>query len=292
MKLPKILNNPKNCLRIGLGFGIAGAVLTGIGTYFAIKETEKFKAEISELKEKGEVIVAEDGTEVVEPVKPQTLGLKYAVWFGKIALYYGPAAASMVLAYFGIKRQYKILNERNIALVGAYTGLSAAFNKVKEAIIAKEGEEKWLEYRYGAEVKQITEKDEDGNKVKKNEVTVSEDAGIMDDNMIIFDEECSEFDREYSVDYNLSFLNQIQAILNNRLAGQKLIVLNDLFDMIGHKRTEEGACVGWDYEQGDGYVDLRIKQVKRKDEFGREVTVFLLDPNTDGVIIHRFDEID
>ena len=60
--------------------------------------------------------------------------------------------------------------------------------------------------------------------------------------------------------YNRTFLQCQQAYANDKLQARGHVFLNEVYDMLGMKRTTEGQLVGWtkDGAHGDHYIDFSI----------------------------------
>ena len=60
-------------------------------------------------------------------------------------------------------------------------------------------------------------------------------------------------------EYNLFFLKAQQNYATDQLNSQGYVFLNDIYDLLGFKRTTRGALVDWVYEgDGDGFVDFGL----------------------------------
>ena len=104
-----------------------------------------------------------------------------------------------------------------------------------------------------------------------------------------FDESCPNWDK--SSECNLGFLRAMQYNANARLKSQGYLFLNDVYDMLGLPRTEEGAIVGWVYdpknEFGDNYVDFGLDDVRSRHFVNGYERIILLDFNVDGAIFDK-----
>ena len=74
---------------------------------------------------------------------------------------------------------------------------------------------------------------------------------------------------------------------NDILHARGHIFLNEVYDMIGAKHTQQGSIIGWVKGNGDDYVDFGLynqdsKAVRRF--VNGEENVILLDFNCDGII--------
>ncbi len=90
------------------------------------------------------------------------------------------------------------------------------------------------------------------------------------------------------------FLVQQQNYANDLLKARGHLFLNEVYDLIGARRTKAGAQVGWIYDPehdhlgGDGFVDFGmfdIDKPKARDFVNGYEKVIILDFNVDGVIL-------
>ncbi len=88
------------------------------------------------------------------------------------------------------------------------------------------------------------------------------------------------------------FLIQQQNWANERLKAKGHLFLNEVYDMLGARRTKAGAQVGWMYDEknvvGDNYVDFGIfdtRRSKARDFVNGYEKVIVLDFNVDGYIL-------
>jgi hypothetical protein len=195
---------------------------------------------------------------------------------------YGPAFILGVTSIACLTKSHQILASRNTALMAAYTGLDSAFKKYRQRVVAELGEEKDTEFAHGkAEEGAHTGYDEKGNgkvtKTKKAPKDAASPYGRW------FDETNRHWDKDPG--YNHTFLDNQQKWCNILLKKKGHLFLNEVYDLLGMERTQEGQEVGWYYdtEVGDGYVDFGFN---RYPDFvaGFERSVYL-DFNVDGPIL-------
>jgi hypothetical protein len=87
------------------------------------------------------------------------------------------------------------------------------------------------------------------------------------------------------VEHNLLFLKAVQAHMNNWLAIQGHVFLNDVYDALRLPRTAQGAVVGWVYNgAGDGFIDFGATT------HGAGAGEIKLTFNVDGVILEHLPE--
>ena len=83
-----------------------------------------------------------------------------------------------------------------------------------------------------------------------------------------------------------------QAQANDMLKSQGHLFLNEVYDMLGFKRTTAGAVVGWIYDDkkpyGDNFVDFGMTEIRRNDADSDEYKrAFILDFNVVGDITSK-----
>lgn len=176
-----------------------------------------------------------------------------------------------------------IMHQRNVAVIAAYKGLEASFNKYRDRVTEAYGEEKDKDFNEGITTETI--KDEDG-KNQKVKILDHHDAST---HVRVFDSANRNWD--HSPDYNLNFVKVQETMANQRLARKGHLFLNEVLDDLGFPRTAAGAVTGWVYENGngDGYVDFGIQdlQGERARIMGNDedADYILLDFNHDGIIL-------
>ena len=87
---------------------------------------------------------------------------------------------------------------------------------------------------------------------------------------------------EDDMEYNRNFVKCVQEIANITLREVGVLLLNDVYTMMGFERTKLGAVTGWTYKKGnpdaDNKVYIDIIEVA-------EENVLLLDFNVDGCVL-------
>lgn len=205
--------------------------------------------------------------------------------FGQLAKMYGPSIVIGVSSIAALTGAHVILSKRNTAVMAAYATIQKGFDAYRQRVAAELGEEKEREFRLGLVDKEIVEETEEGPVVKTVKGADENSGGAY---KFLFDEANSR-SWERSPGYNQLFLSSQQNWANNRLQADGHLLLNDVLDMLGMKRTKAGCVVGWvkDTKVGDGFVDFGVFEGDRYRgmEFvkGDERSVWL-DFNVDGVI--------
>lgn len=109
----------------------------------------------------------------------------------------------------------------------------------------------------------------------------------------IFDSGCLGWSR--NPECNLLFLKQQEANATAVLEKRGYLFLNDVYDMLGYPRTQQGQLVGWIYDEKDPIRDSFVDFGIYKDFIGNHNFVngfensILLDFNVDGVIFDKLE---
>ena len=179
---------------------------------------------------------------------------------------------------------YGIIKKRNAAIVAAYEVLDISFKKYRKRVVDELGEEADHRFFTGTGIKKIKREveDEDGNVVKKKVDTV-----VMDDGpngyAILFDKNLGSIYNTNNLMINLNFLKMREDDANRILNIEGVLLLNDVYKMLGASPTEAGAVVGWRKNgDGDGFVKFDIQKIWDEDE--KKYNSILVDFNVDGVV--------
>ena len=286
----------KHSPEILLATGTVGVVVSGV---MACKATLKVNEILDESKQQIDTIhsvaadpnmaekyTAEDGKKDLAIVYTQT-----AV---KMIKLYGPSVGLGVVSLGCMIGSNRILSKRNVALAAAYTAVDKSFKEYRSRVVERFGKQLDKELRYNIKAKEVEEvsKDENGHEVVKKEVV-----DVIDDNpntyspySIVFDDGNEGWDPD--PERTKFFLIQQQNWANERLKAKGHLFLNEVYDMLGARRTKAGAQVGWVYDEnnvvGDNYVDFGIfdtRRSKARDFVNGYEKVIVLDFNVDGCIL-------
>jgi hypothetical protein len=201
---------------------------------------------------------------------------------------YGPAIVVGSVGVACLTKSHNILQERNTALMAAYTAVDKAFNQYRARVIEKYGADEDDHLRYGSERVEIV------NEKGKTELVTRVNSGEMPSMYArFFDQLSTSWSKE--PEYNLVFLRCQQNYANDLLKSRGHVFLNEVYDMLGIERTKAGQVVGWVVSDGgDNYVDFGIYDGNEKArDFvnGREGAI-LLDFNVDGIIYDKIESQD
>lgn len=286
----------KHSPEILLAVGTVGVVVSGV---MACKATLKVNEILDESKQQIDTIhsvaadpnmaekyTAEDGKKDLAIVYTQT-----AV---KMIKLYGPSVGLGVVSLGCMISSNRILSKRNVALAAAYTAVDKSFKEYRSRVVERFGKQLDKELRYNIKAKEIEEvsKDENGHEVVKKEVVdvIDDDPNTYSPYSIVFDDGNEGWDPD--PERTKFFLIQQQNWANERLKAKGHLFLNEVYDMLGARRTKAGAQVGWVYDEnnvvGDNYVDFGIfdtRRSKARDFVNGYEKVIILDFNVDGCIL-------
>lgn len=286
----------KHSPEILLAAGTVGVVVSGV---MACKATLKVDEIIDDAKQQIDTIhsVAAD-PDMTEKYTAEDskkdLAIVYTQTAVKMIKLYGPSVGLGVVSLGCMIGSNRILSKRNVALAAAYTAVDKSFKEYRGRVIERFGKQLDKELRYNIKAKEIEEvsKDENGNEVVKKEVVdvIEDDPNNYSPYSIVFDDGNEGWDPD--PERTKFFLIQQQNWANERLKAKGHLFLNEVYDMLGARRTKAGAQVGWVYDEknvvGDNYVDFGIfdtRRSKARDFVNGYEKVIVLDFNVDGYIL-------
>lgn len=275
--------------------GIVGVVTSAV---MACKATRKLDPVLEEHKENAEAVHKKFADAPDEKAEKHELTRVYAKTGLNFVKLYGPSVTIGALSITGILTGNNILRKRNVALAGAYATLDAGFKTYRGRVVDRFGEEVDRELRTGGhqEKVEVVETDENGKEKKVKKAVTVVDGGLSDYARYFAYGEADAAEPNY--DYNKFFLTAQQELANHMLRARGFLFLNEVYEMLGIKKSIAGQAVGWVYDKnaedhGDNYVDFGIQEVfrKRSEKPGDYEPVFLLDFNVDGSILdHSLDK--
>ena len=266
-----------------MGIGTTGVVG---GTVVLCRGAVKASAIMAEYREaKQELIDDEAEKKDFRKLKAQTVG--------KVALKLLPGA---VLEASGLGLMWDGYSDTKAALVGigaAYTGLQEFVEKYRQGVREKYGEEADQELAYQFRTEEIVVKKEDGTEETETVKIYPNDYRKMPSPYARYFCYGEAEGAEHSYAYNKRFLELQESLANDYFNAHRRFMLNDLWDMLGFKRSMAGNHVGWIYDpdapEGDNRIDLRIQEVYREkfDVDGNSdgwERALMIDPNVDGMV--------
>ena len=276
---------------------VAGTVGVVASTVMACKATLKVEEIVDDAKQKIDTIheVAADpamAEKYSEEDSKKDLAIVYTQTAVKFIKLYGPAVVLGVASLGCMIGSNRILNKRNAALAAAYAAVDKSFKEYRGRVIERFGEKMDKELRYNIKAQEIEETttDENGNEVVTKKTIEVIDPNNYSQYAIIFDDGNEGWDPD--PERTKYFLIQQQNWANERLKARGHLFLNEVYDLLGAKRTKAGAQVGWVYDEtntfGDNFVDFGIfdtTRSKARDFVNGYEKVIVLDFNVDGYIL-------
>lgn len=281
-----ILKVNKYAPEILTGIGITGVVAS---TILIARASTKIEAVVTDIEESKELVnvrkgyVNPDGSPAFSDKEIQKDMVRvYVGGAVEVAKLYGPGVSLSLGSLLSILAAHGIMQRRSVALLGAYKAVESAFANYRSRVIEEFGEEKDRDFRMGFRTEAI----EDPETGKKKKVKVLDLNGISQ--YARFFDEGNENYREHP-EINLAFLKNHQNYMNDLLRSRGHVFLNEVYDVLGLKRSTAGQAVGWVLsDTGDNYVDFNIYNAdseKARDFVNGLESSILLDFNVDGVII-------
>ena len=260
-------------LLVGLGIigAITSAVLACKATTKAGKIIEEANDAISTIHQANENGVTNAGETYSEQDCKKDLAVAYVQTGVKFAKLYAPAVLLGTASVASILASHNIMKKRNVALAAAYAAVDKSFKDYRGRVLERFGEQVEKELRYNIKAQEIEETVTDG---KGKEKTVKKTADVAEAGWDpskyspyakIFDE--SHPDWRKDAEQNRYYLQALQAQATDKLRSQGHLFLNEVYDMLGFKRTKAGSAVGWIYGPrhpiGDDFVDFGMFEVQR-----------------------------
>lgn len=276
---------------------VAGTVGVVASTVMACKATLKVEEIVDDAKQKIDTIheVAANpamAEKYSEEDSKKDLAIVYTQTAVKFIKLYGPAVVLGVASLGCMIGSNRILNKRNAALAAAYAAVDKSFKEYRGRVIERFGEKMDKELRYNIKAQEVEETttDENGNEVVTKKTIEVIDPNNYSQYAIIFDDGNEGWDPD--PERTKYFLIQQQNWANERLKARGHLFLNEVYDLLGAKRTKAGAQVGWVYDEantfGDNFVDFGIfdtTRSKARDFVNGYEKVIVLDFNVDGYIL-------
>lgn len=247
--LPEILTT------VGIGTSVASTVVACKATAKLAPVVEEHEGKVEEIRK------IED-----EKAMKKALTKEYVRWAKELTRLYGPAAALELVSIACSVGSNRALRHENKALAAAYMGLLEA------------------QRRAAKKTKGDVVVDEEGN------VENPDTHGENDERLTPYARMFGPSNKYWrpNHDSNMGFLIGVQNQANDMLRLRGHLFLNEVYDMLGIPRSEEGQIVGWVHGMGDSYVDLGLYKVENSD---RKVPPIWLDFNVDGSIMYIFDKM-
>lgn len=275
----------KNSPHLLFGAGVIGVIGS---TVLACKATLKLDETLLEGKKELARVRAANLEGYSEKDRARDVTVVITKTSMKVVKLYGPSILLGAASIGALTKSHSILAQRNTAITAAYAAVEAAFEKYRERVVTKYGEDVDLELRYGVE--EVEEVDEKTGKTKKvKQVALGEPSMYAR----FFDPTSRSWSKDPEV--NNVFIRAHQRYANDLLISRGHVFLNEVYDMLGLDRSTAGAAVGWlhtpDSDRGDNYIDFGLFNADESVRafMNRQEGSVLLDFNVDGVIWDKID---
>jgi len=287
-----VKNAPKILTAVGI-ISYAGAVLTTVKSTQKIEaklanDVDKLRALKDDLKNKEAINMGEI---VVKDVKREMLKTSlHAV--GTTIKVYLPTLILFTTGTTCILSASSIMYKRQAALTAAYGALNTTFAKYRERVAEKYGVEEERAIRQGAELVKDP---------KTGEVTYQQTQDVIDtDYSIIYDDTCERWQDGQNLSCQASYLEYIQAQLQQRLEDNGYLFLEDVYDALGvnklmldDRKLQAMKVVGWlfDADKHPSFISfgLRDKLNNKTDNYYKCIrdgrNCFFIELNPEGDIL-------
>lgn len=282
-------HSPEILVATGIVGGVASAIMACKATLKVDEVMDEHHGKVDRIHEAAEKGVTAAGKEYNEEDMKKDLAITYVQTGVGFAKLYGPSIALGALSVTAILAGHNILRKRYVATAAAYAAVEKGFKEYRGRVIERFGEALDKELRYDIKAKEYDEivANEDGTEtvIKKNTEVVN--PYNYSPYAIFFDDGCTGWTKD--PEYNKMFLINQQRYANDLLKTKGVVVLNEIYDMLGAPRTKAGMVVGWRYDEknptGDNYIDFGIFDIDRpktRDFVNGYERTILLDFNVDG----------
>lgn len=239
-----------------------GIIMSAVAIVLACKATTKLDEKVKPHNEKIDAIKnaikkEEEEQKGLYPVEQgkQDLTKEYVKTAWEITKLYAPSAITFTLSVASILSSHKIMKGRNVALAAAYSTMQDAFNKYRQRVADKIGEE--AEKDVYNNVQKATEKviNDDGDGSSSEEETTKAN---KEDNpwVYLFDQANPNWNKNGGL--NLDFLLMTERYMNQKLKVQGYLFMSDVYDalcipenQLTDKQLQGSRVVGWIYDPDD-----------------------------------------
>lgn len=182
----------------------------------------------------------------------------------KLAKVYAPGVILETAGLSSIFVSHGILKKREKALAGAYTALATSFAAYRDKVKEKLGIDEEAKIFRGTTTTKI---DKDGTKVETGIETVSCDQSLYSKKFCREQEledgtKIGSFRWTDSFDANYWMLKNAQTELNRLLKLNKVVTLNEAYQLVGLPRTDEGQVLGWIFTGSETINELGDNEIK------------------------------
>lgn len=260
-------HSPEILVVTGIVGTVASAVLACKATTkvnFVLEDTKTKIDVIHEGINKGEVAgYLENGEVGMVPYTVEDSKKDLAIVYGqtgiKLAKLYGPAVLLGAASITSILVGHNILHKRNLAAVAAYTAVDNGFKQYRSRLVDRFDEKLDRELFYGIKSKEIEETvvDEEGKETTVTKIVeVADPVAAGSIYTYCFDETSTGWVRD--AERNKYFLIRQQDYANDLLQVRGHLFLNEVLDMLGIPRCQDGQIMGWTYDKDNPNGNTRI----------------------------------
>lgn len=219
---------------------------------------------------------------------------------------YTPTATGLVVSVILVLGGYKMINGRLVKTAAAYKILEDGFGRYRENVRDEFGEEADWRMLNGIRPERLeaAEKEREANRDiaadKKRKKRNFEKRRTAHEEVYskFFDQYSDRWRRSWTPDQVWEYLRTKQREANDMLSIRKHIFLNEVYDLLGLDRTEEGAVVGWILTKNNpnSFVDFGLDSMPEEErrrfltaERNEDIKIWL-HFNPDGLIYNMIDK--
>lgn len=299
--------SPEILIVVGIVGGITSAVMACVATTKAGKIVDDTKVALDDCHEAMETGMTKAGETYSEQDCKKDTTLIVVQTGIKFVKLYGPSVALGALSITSILASHNVMKKRNVAIAAAYAAIDKSFKDYRSRVMERFGEQVERELRYGIKAQEVerTVKDENGNEQQVKETVNVLPHGIDPTKYSpyarMFDETHPDWrddrDSHDPNERNRFYLLARQSQANDMLQAKGHLFLNEVYDLLGFRRTKAGASVGWIYDLehpiGDNFVDFGIFDIyksKARDFVNGDEPAIMLDFNCVGDITNYIED--
>ena len=252
-------HSPEILMIFGLGCNVGGTVAACVATKKAIPIIKKRDLDLLDCLDKHseKTKYVEDVDDIKEYRKEvRMIKANAAVNVSKNFIF--PVALEAV-GIASILGGYKIINQRNVALVAAYSTIANGFKNYRNNVVNTYGKEVDERMMYGVFEEKSNDIPSSTDLVEETKFSIDEKVSYSR----FFDETCRYWDKDMGPLYNLSFIKKCQSLANDMLWARGYLFLYEVYDLLGIQRTKASYVVGWVIDPKsnvphDNYVDFGL----------------------------------
>lgn len=220
---------------------------------------------------------------------------------------YTPTATGLVVSVILVLGGYRMINGRLVKTAAAYKILEDGFGRYRENVRDEFGEDAdWRmlntirpERLEAAEKEREANRELEADRKRKKRNHERRRTAHQEVYSKFFDQYSDRWRRSWTPEQVWDYLKQKQREANDMLNIRKHIFLNEVYDLLGLDRTEEGAVVGWILTKNNpnSFVDFGLKSMPEEErrrflsaERNEDIKIWL-HFNPDGLIYNMIDKM-